>query len=324
MLRLPVHRKRELMLRDPFVIQYLDTSFQCFEEPLNRALIEKWYQLTKEVEEKWSANIYFPESTKQGVTDWFRVESKPYKAVVDARWGATYILKSGEKGFESIMASFQDNSLIYCEPHKIPIIIDPTILTLRDEKKVKDAVWDIVTPEIGKHKKTIRGRDFAVPPKEPEELAAVLRCKSETFEKYLRWYDLKMEGGRGLSFTLIALIEFHSKPGDREQKFEDQIHRRKKPKIGKRVKGESTIREGFNIIFRAIFRTPAPVQEDDIPTLETYNCPDHGDSCNDPDCAYLKCWLADFDIKNKMPYSKEQPTDPKILDLRPSSSEPFE
>ena len=125
--------------------------------------------------------------------------------------GGTFIHKISEDGLKVIFASFHDNGLVHCEPHKIPIIIDPTILTLHDGETVKEEVWEIVKAEIGKHKKTIKGRDFAVPAKEPEELAPVLRCKDETFEKYLRWYDLKMAG---LSFRSIAMREFHFKPED--------------------------------------------------------------------------------------------------------------
>jgi hypothetical protein len=57
----------------------------------------------------------------------------------------------------------------------------------------------------------------------------------------------------GLSFRLIALIEFFTKnTEDREQKFEQHILMKKRPRFGSYIKGESTIRAGFNLIYRAI------------------------------------------------------------------------
>lgn len=132
-------------------------------------------------------------------------------------------------GFKIIWASFEDNNLIYCEPHKIPIIIDPSLLTLNDAQLVKNAVWDIVKAEIVKARSAIKGRALTIPPREPSALAEVLYCRPDSFVKYLRWYDLKMAG---LSFRLIALIEFFSKAEDREKKFERHIGMKKSPELG--------------------------------------------------------------------------------------------
>jgi hypothetical protein len=110
----------------------------------------------------------------------------------------------------------------------------------------------------------------------------------------------------GLSFRLIALIEFFSKAEDREKKFEQHIGMKKKPRIGLPVKGESTIREGFGLIYKAIFRTSAPTQEDLISTMETYNCPEHGQACDDPDCDYKNNRLTDFENSQKEKFLKEQ------------------
>jgi hypothetical protein len=89
---------------------------------------------------------------------------------------------------------------------------------------------------------------------------------------------------------------------------------KRKPRIGLPIKGESTIRGGFGIIYQAIFRTSAPTHEDLISTLETYNCPQHGQACDDPDCGYLKKWLTDFDNKYKEKSLVEQlsPFNPPI------------
>jgi len=122
----------------------------------------------------------------------------------DARVGETTIYSLQEDGFSMTSYSFKDNGSIHCPPHKIPIIIDPTILMLRDAHTVKNEVWEIVEAEILKRKNpiksrgipddlvpffpdymeqktTIKGRDFAAPANEPEALAAVFRFKAETF-----------------------------------------------------------------------------------------------------------------------------------------------
>jgi hypothetical protein len=167
----------------------------CFDETLTNEV----EQLKKEVDDKWKARLYWPETTLQGVTDYWLVTTPPYEAVEDARKGATLFIDKNGK-----MIVFEGNSfLIHCPQHKIPIIIDPTILTLHDAQTVQEEVWEIVRAEIVKRKDTIKGRDFAVPSKEPEALAPVFRCKPKTFIKYLRWYDLKKAG---LTFRLIALI----------------------------------------------------------------------------------------------------------------------
>ena len=68
---LPVVRKAELMFRDDLVKNYIEKSLQWFKNCFDAALTNEVEQLKKQVREKWNAGIYFPESTKQGVTDWW-------------------------------------------------------------------------------------------------------------------------------------------------------------------------------------------------------------------------------------------------------------
>ena len=157
---LPVDRKCLLKLLYPLV-QELDEKHKqwrknCFDETLTNEV----EQLKKQVKDKWNARLHWPESTIQGVTDFYMLVREPFKAVVDARGGGTMILPLQEDGLnlgEMTFASFEGNGLIHCPPHKIPIIIDPNILTLHDAQTVKDEVWEIVKAEIGKRKNTIKG-----------------------------------------------------------------------------------------------------------------------------------------------------------------------
>jgi hypothetical protein len=312
--KLPVDRKYELMIRDDEFNNYIEKSRQWLKDPNDEALTKEVEQLKQRVRDKWNARIHWPESTIQGVTDFWMLVHEPYKAVVDARVGSTLRI---EKDRQITFASYEDNGLIHCPPDKIPIIIDPTILTLHDGEKVKEEVWEIVKAEILKRKNTIKGRDipddlvpflpdyieqkttikgrdFAIPAKEPEALAAVFRCKTETFERNLRWYDLNMK--EGLTFRLIAFIEFHSKPEEREQKFEEHIGRKKQFRNIGPVEEEDTVRKGVGMIYQAIFRKPMSAQNSHISTLGKYNCPYHSWNQNtqdwdcDADCEYLKSY----------------------------------
>jgi hypothetical protein len=195
-----------LMQRDPLVDEYVEKWKQWRENCFDETLTKEVGQLEKKVGEKWNARIYWPETTKQGMGDLWLITSLPYEGVRDARDCA----RNEEHLFiddNCKIISLKFKGLVSCRPHEIPIIIDPSILTRKDAKAVKNIVWEIVKTEIDTQNKTIRGRKFAVPAKEPEDLAPIFRCYAKTFEKYLRWYDLKMDG---LSFRLIALIQFHS------------------------------------------------------------------------------------------------------------------
>lgn len=301
----PFDRKYALMQRDPLVKSFGNTLKKFLKARNDSDLEAETENLKDRIRKKWAVRIYIPETTIQGLSDfWFPTALEVHASVEDARGNSSMVLQGNEDtGFKISWASFEDNNLIYCEPHKIPIIIDPSLLTLNDAQLVKNAVWDIVKAEIVKAQSAIKGRALTIPPREPSALAEILHCRPDSFVKYLRWYDLKMAG---LSFRLIALIEFFSKAEDREKKFERHIGMKKKPRIGLPVKGESTIREGFGLIYKAIFRTSAPTQEDLISTMETYNCPEHGQACDDPDCDYKNNWLIDFENSQKEKFLKEQ------------------
>ena len=169
----------------------------------------------------------------------------------------------------------------------IPILIDPNLLELNDEKKVKTHVWNIVEREISKRKKTqkpLKGWEPVAPEKETKEIAFIYRIKEKTFRNYLKWYDLKISGG--LPFRLIAFYESRIiDPEKRDKAFEKETCRRKKTKLGTLIKGESKVRMGFNMIYRAIYRTPPPSKESELHRelnieLVEFNCPEHpGNSC---------------------------------------------
>jgi hypothetical protein len=293
----PSDRKYALMQRDPLVKNY-DNIFKKWLKARNDPdLNAKAENLADQIRKKWAVKIYIPETTIQGLTDvWFPTTLAVYVSVEDAR-KISWILLRGKDGTRPKItsASFERNHLIYCPPHKIPIIIDPTLLTLNDARVVKTAVWDIVKAEIEKQRSIVKGRALTIPPREPKALAEVLHCRPDSFVKYLRWYDLKKAG---LPFRLIALIEFFNKPDAKEVKFQQYSSLKKKPKIGMPVKGESTVREGYNLINRAIFRNSALSEQEQVSILEEYKCPNHGQNCP-LNCDYFKQWVTIFEREEK-------------------------
>ena len=259
---LPVGRKYLLMLRDGLVQtlaeKHKEWRKNCFDETLTQEV----EQLTKRVRDKWNAGIYWPETTLQGVTDYWLATTPPYVAVKDMREAARrkgYVIIDNDLKITHLNIS----GLISCAPHEIPIIIDPTILTFNNAHAVKEAVWDIVKTEIGKHKKIIKGRNFAVPAKEPEALAHILRYHQKTFDNSLRWYDQWI---RGLRFRTITYVELTlTDPVKREDLFLKYVEARHTPTIitssmpanlrRSITAKENAVRKGVDHIYYAIHRT---------------------------------------------------------------------
>ena len=231
-----------------------------------------------QVREKWHAGIYWPETTLQGLTDDWLVTTSPYEAIKDmkdaARRKGHLIVEEVER--ELMFSLLNVSGFISCRPHEIPIIIDPTIITLNDAKFVKEAVWEIVKSEIEKRKKEMERRknypddlipllpdikSRAIPAEEPEALAPFLRCRQKTFENYLRWYD---QWKRKLTFREITYIEMtHSNPTKKEEFFRKYAEKRKITVITSTMPDdlrlsitakENVVRKGVDLIYFAIHR----------------------------------------------------------------------
>ena len=68
--------------------------------------------------------------------------------------------------------------------------------------------------------------------------------KNPTFDKYLRWYDLREEG---FSYRTIASVEISKSAGEAIEYF------RKNKRIDKaNVKGEDAVEKGYKVIYEAI------------------------------------------------------------------------
>ena len=178
----PFDRKYALIQRDPLVKHY-DNIFKKWLKARNDSdLKAKVDNLADQIRKKWAVKIYIPETTIQGLTDvWFPTGLAVYVSVKDARENISIVLQ-GKEGtrLKITSVSFERNGLIYCPPHKIPIIIDPTLLTLNDAQIVKTAVWDIVKAEIEKRRSIVKGRALTIPPREPKALSKVFHCRPDS------------------------------------------------------------------------------------------------------------------------------------------------
>ncbi|MBM4289452.1 MAG: hypothetical protein FJ135_15135 [Deltaproteobacteria bacterium] len=294
---LPVGRKYLLMLRDPLVEKlnekHKEWRKNCFDEILTLEV----EQLKKKVQDKWNARLHWPETTLQGVTDYWLAVIPPHIAVRDGSDNAKreeHLFINKETGK---MTFLKCKGLVSCSPHETPIFINDAILTLHDAQKVQEAAWNIVKTKIEKRKKTImgrdipddltdmlppdykeqekpiKGRDFAVPAEEPEALAPILRCRQETFDNYLRWYDQWL---RGLDFRRITYVELTiTDPAKREELFQKYAEARRPPititssmpaDLRRTITAkENAVRKGVDLIYYAIHRknrtTDNPLEE---------------------------------------------------------------
>jgi hypothetical protein len=303
-------RKKQLIQRSPLGKDFNRKLRAHLANPTLDSFV-RLRRLICEIEGTWAVNIRFPSETMDSPNSklencWDVLGEIPIM-VEDARKEIYWGFRAGE----FIKHGFSIDNLVFCPSNKIPIIIDPQVMTLNDARKVKKDVWDIVEKEIKKIAKrrnesatyfkklaeknnnewpdiaeelqespfitndkqinTIALPDISpggiaeyyqqrsLPPHEPEKLSMIYYCKEETFIKYLRWFDLKMEG---MNFSSIAHHEG--------------------------IKGgESTVRKGFNEIYRAIYRKEGPTEEEKIATVGNYDCPRHGSDCP-RGCQYLK------------------------------------
>jgi hypothetical protein len=68
---LPIDRKFDLMIRDEQFNSYLEKSKQWLKNPNDEDLTKEVEQLRKQVHDKWNARIHWPETTIQGLTDFW-------------------------------------------------------------------------------------------------------------------------------------------------------------------------------------------------------------------------------------------------------------
>ncbi len=321
-------RKYALIIRDPLTCRYDRKLLEWLKDQSNESLVGEVNNLRQELETKWCFRITIPPVVLDNVEEalshierghiirpWRPIFAKP-QAIKDLRKTFPHLVRDPKTG--AIIITGYETGLIVCAPPLIPIGVDPTMLTLADADRVMKAVWNMVKPEI---KKSRGGKGPGWTPVspggEPEALAEVLRCRPANFEKYLWWYDLHTV--EDLAFRVIAHLESTittiEDPERRKAIFEKVIGGEKPTKIRKKVKTESAVRKGHDLIQFAIHRKKRLDAEDKLPPPEGFKCPVHEGINNCPlDCEYLVKWWKDRTKQFKDSCPREIPYDPATLE----------
>lgn len=156
----------------------------------------------------------------------------------------------------------------------IPIVINIDRINNDNTKKVRTLIWKII-------KSNLQKGGTRKPPGEYQECAFLYSIRrEETFQNYLRWYDLHTK--EKLGFRLIALIDSR------------KVKRLSENKIswGKPAEGEDKVEKGIKCIFEAIHRVKY-TKEKIGPIVEEYNCPEHSRNCP-TSCKYYEDWNSRF------------------------------
>lgn len=308
-------RKYALIIRDTLTYRYDRKLLEWLKDQSDEILAGEVNNLHQELETKWHFRIHIPrivlnnpEETlsriEQGliIRPWRPIFARP-QAIKDLRKPLSSLFIDQKAG-KIFITGYEHTGLIYCPPPIIPIAFDPTMLTLADADRVKKAVWKIVRAEIKKLQEG-KGPGWTpvAPSGEPEALAEVLHCRPANFEKYLRWYDLHMAE---VPFRVIAHYEEAIKdPERREAIYENVIGARKNPKVRRKVKGESAVRKGHDLIHIAIHRKKSLDVEDRLSLFGVFKCPIHeGNDCR-RDCKYLAGFIKKYNKSFKNSYRRE-------------------
>lgn len=288
-------RKYALIIRDPLTYRFDRKLLEWLKDQSNERLTEEVINLDQELGMKWSFSIDIPRVVMDNLEEalsriekghiirpWRPIFANP-QAIKDLR--KTFPRPVIDQKTRKIIITGYETGLIVCAAPLIPIAFDPTRLTLADADRVKKAVWKIVRAEIKKLQEG-KGPGWSpvAPSGEPEALAEVLRCRPANFEKYLRWYDLHLAT---VPFRVIAYYESAIEdPERREAIYENVIGARKNPKVRRKVKGESAVRKGHDLIHIAIHRKKSLDVEDRLSLFGVFKCPIHeGNDCP-RDCKY--------------------------------------
>jgi len=308
-------RKYALIIRDPLTRRYDRKLLEWLKDQSNETLAGEVGNLVRELEIKWRFHIYIPRAVMDNIEEalsriergliirpWRPIFVKP-QAIKDLRTPLSRVYTDPKAG-KMFITGYEHTGLIFCPPPLIPMAFDPTMLTLADAGRVKKAVWDIVKTEITKLQDG-KGPGWTpvAPGGEPEALAKVLRCRAKNFEKNLRRYDL---GLALVPFRVIAHYESAIEdPERREAIYEKVIGARKNPKVRRKVKGESAVRKGHDLILFAIHRKKSLDVEDKLALFGPFKCPIHeGNECP-VNCKHAAEYIKDYQKWFKDSYRRE-------------------
>lgn len=284
------HRFRELILRDPLMVDYLRSRQKWINEhPSSTDFPPEGIPLWTKICEKWSLPFAV---AAPGNTDLYFQKTRPvvteHKAWREVPSGEAVISVADDKG-----------NLFNRQPGHLYLDIDLSTLDMADARRIKVEVWEFLKPRIQERKRDVRRQKGWNPPVQkgdPPELAWVYQTKENTFYKYLRWYDIHRQ--EKLGFRIIAFMEAQGKhdPARIEKVLEQVKNMPRIPQVGTpvpgknkvTVRGEDAVEKGVKRIHLTIHRTPYN-RTDSMRVFEQYDCPKHGKGCP-KDCQYLSEW----------------------------------
>lgn len=292
-----------------------------FKKPLEEAFKEKVVRLLEEIVQKWGVAIAVGKKGELTYSDfYYKVRKLPRVAYrlpdgtpvdfpfpVDSWLRLT--LPDGTPGEVLPYIEGEDleeptSLLCSVQPDELPIAINLSVIDSRDIKEIQREVGKLVKEELTKRKGKKKGWEPSHPLHIEQELGFIYHIKDETFQRYLKWYDLHTR--EKLSLRWIAHLERMSSRV-REEVLERLKSKAKIPKWGKDIEGEDAVQKGVHLIYKAIHRKeykPYEVKPEIEPEIEVYSCPFHGTDCP-KDCDYILKWLRKFDKR----YPPELPPD---------------
>jgi len=290
-------RKEALIGRDPLTKELLG-KLMSYNPRENKPTKEETDELKQRIEKKWNVGIVETWAAQPHLHgDKFIKESpnSPLSPVTmrisdnEELTEKPLLIFNKTKGYPvSSVANLPFKYLLPIDPSEgnITIQIELNLINQNDAKGIKEAVWEIVKDHLKGRKKEMLW--------EPKELYFLYKCRPNTFDNYLRWYDLHVQ--EKLGFRPIAAWDNTKKtnPQRAERALKWLTHNKAKS-LG-HIREEDKIEKGVKKIYEMIHRTKYSRKAIE-PVIEEYNCSHHGTGCL-PSCTYYQEWLGRFNRLN--------------------------
>ena len=277
-------RLRQLMVRDPLVIDFQKRMKKFYDDnpQLKKGFHylkfpSKMQEIHNQIDKKWNVPLIEWVMADARISLTQKILSR-ITELTPSHWRPAYKVVSHLKEKQA--------DHLYLD-------IDLTTLDMNDARQVKQQVWQMIKDRLReriiKDSRPTRIKQSHYKDDRPE-LAFIYHTKEETFQKYLRSYDIYMR--EKLGFRLIAYIDRVRKQSEINAEELLKRLRSKKLKWGNPIKGEDAVEKGIKLIHKAIHGADYSAKDTE-PINEEYNCPRHGKKCS-PGCNYIKYWMGIF------------------------------
>lgn len=277
--------KEALIYRDPLTADLLKKFKDYY--PIKNDNTSETNQLKLKIEEKWNVNILETATAKPHICGFKTTEEMQKACNTDHK---PLIIGNKFRTEPVVGFNFPFESLMETSPNLLTIQINLDVINRNYLKFIKKAVCEITEKCLKRNNKKQK-----LPLGEIKELAKLYSLKEQTFNKYLKWYDLHMgedlQKIAGLRFREIAKVNLceliERKCPKKLEDIKSAIEKgniknldKKSQKIIKEYTGESiewedAVEKAVKLIWEVIHRKPYPAKK----PKELFNCPDHGKNC---------------------------------------------